>query len=387
VARILYVSEGYSPHDRRFLDRLAESKHEIWFLPCSTNPVAYEASPVHKAVRCLPALQIGDMQPRDVYWIAGCLEFRNVVRQVKPDLIHAGPVQLGGFLAAVSGFHPSLIMSWGSDILSTPNKSPWLRRVTRFTLHRADMVLCDCAAVCRKATQLGSIPAERVVCFPWGIDLNQFRPRISSVGLRRRLGWTDCQVIVSARSLEPVHGAVECIEAMKCVLKASPNARALILGDGSLRPRIQTMIRADNLCDRFHLAGQVPEEMLADYFAEADLYVSATPCDGSSISMLEAMACGLPVVVADSEGNREWITHQVNGWLFPSDDNAALTTAMTEALDKNDLRKRMAKANVSTVRARADWNMNFPQLLAAYDELLHGDCKRENEEYAQLQNR
>lgn len=135
------------------------------------------------------------------------------------------------------------------------------------------------------------------------------------------------------------------------------------------------------------MASQVPESVLADYFAEADLYVSATSCDGSSISLLQAMACGLPAVVADAYGNREWVKPGENGWLFPPEDDQALAKAILQALAADDARRIAREANIRITRARADWGRNFPLILGAYEQLLAEKASREMRDHAQLQNR
>jgi len=279
------------------------------------------------------------------------------------------------------------MMSWGSDVLAAPDKSPWMRWITKFALRRADMALADCDAVRERISSLISLSDDRIVSFPWGIDLDVFRPKISELELRRKLGWEGCQIIVSTRAFELTHGTMIFLDAMKRVVARRSDVRVLLLGDGSLRGRVKTFIESNCLWDKIHVTGQVPEELLADYFAEADLYVSATCCDGSSISLLQAMGCGLPVIVTDGYGNREWVVHKENGWLYPAGNPEALAAATLEALDEDELRAAMGRANVAIVRARANWRFNFGKLLAAYDQLLLGTTAQEVKSYAQLPNR
>jgi L-malate glycosyltransferase len=387
MAKILYVSRSYSPHDRRFLTRLADSSHEIYFVPCVRDGDGPENSNIPARVHRLPALSEGNSSFSPLHLPAMCLEFRAILKEVKPDLVQAGPVQQGGFLAALSGFHPLLIMSWGSDILSVPQTSKWMRWVTQFTLSRADAMLVDCLAVRHEIVRFTNSSHKQIVCFPWGIDLERFRPKKPTLDLRDRLGWCDCPVIVSARSLEPIHGAMIFLEAMKQVIEAQPNVRILLLGDGSLRPRVEEFLREHESEEKFHVAGRVPEEMLPDYFAEVDLYVSSAPCDGSSVSLLEAMGCGLSVVVPDVGGNREWVKHGKNGWLYPAGDVPSLSNTALEAISCAELRAEFGKLNVGIVRARADWAQNFNQLLALYERLLEQAPALEIQAYAQLQNR
>jgi glycosyltransferase involved in cell wall biosynthesis len=121
------------------------------------------------------------------------------------------------------------------------------------------------------------------------------------------------------------------------------------------------------LTDYIYAPGRVGYELLPEYFLTADVYVSSAVSDGTSISLLEAMACGLPVVVSDGFGNKEWVKPGENGWLVPPNDPAALAAALGSALEDPSSLIRMKSANISLASARADWNRNFPELI----EFLH----------------
>ena len=387
MARILYVSQGYTTHDRRFLEKLAETSHDIWFLPCAIDRVQYETRPIPLRIHRLPPLDNGRLPLGPASWAASLVRFRRWVRTIKPDLVHAGPVQTGGFFAALCRCHPLLVMSWGSDVLSIPDKSRWLRWVTQFTLREADMVLGDCGAVRDRVLSLAPLKPDQIVFFPWGIDLHCFRSKASALGLRKKLNWGGYHIVISTRSFEPIHGTLAFLDAMRQVLQRRADARVIMLGDGSLRPQVETFVQEHGLTDRIHSPGQVPHPLLPDYFNEADLYVSATYSDGTSISLLEAMACGLPVIVTDRYGNREWVMPRVNGWLYPAGDAGALAAAILEALGNEAGRHAMGQANVALTRERANWEQNFRQLLVAYDQLLAGTHVRKDDTHAKVQNR
>src|SRR5205807_5249096 len=245
---------------------------------------------------------------------------RENLRQIQPQLIHAGPVQGGGFLAALSGFHPLLVMSWGSDVLVDADRSASLRWMTRFTLSRADMVFGDCRAVQNRAVSLSSLKPDQFVLFPWGVELTLFRPRPSDLQLRSKLGWDTNVVLLATRGFQPIHAPLVLLEAFRHTLQSNPHARLIFVGTGSLRPQVDAFIKDYALSDKVYLPGQVLHPSLVDYFNEADIYVSSTMSDGSSISMLEAMACGRPVIVTDGFGNPEWVKPGQNGWLYPAGD-------------------------------------------------------------------
>lgn len=347
----------------------------------------HELAPAQSAVRWLEPLSDTPVRFGTHAWSTAAARFHEVLQSVSPDLVHAGPVPTAGFFAAGSGFHPLLVMSWGSDVLSFPDEGREQRRIAEFALRCADMAIADCEVACARIAELGGLRRNQIVSLPWGVDLKRFLPKTPALGLRRRLGWSGCRVVISTRALEPVHRPLFLLEAMARVMKERDDVRLLMLGDGSMKEGIASFVETANLCDKTHLAGQVAEDALPDYFAEADLYVSATGCDGSSVSLLQAMACGLPVAVADGYGNKEWVKHGENGWLYPVGDINALAHVILEGLDDTAAKERAVKLNVQVTQARSDWDKNFVRVIAAYDELLTRRCTAEVMNYAQLQNR
>ena len=255
---------------------------------------------------------------------------RRILREVKPDVVHAGPVQTCALIAALAGATPLVSMSWGSDMLKDAYASRWMKWVTRFTLGRSHVLLGDCAAVQQAAEDFG-FPGERVVLFPWGIDLETVPPcagvpsrKRTAADLRARLGWQDCFVVLSLRSWEPIYGVDVVVNAFARAAAEEPRLRLLLLGGGSLAGQIQALLNERGLHDLVHLGGQVSQNDLVRYYQAADLYVSASHSDGSSVSLMEALGCGLPALVSDIPGNREWIVPGQAGWLFADGDAGEL---------------------------------------------------------------
>ena len=173
--RILYFSRNYTPHDYRFLSSLSGTGHEIFYLKLEANKRHVEDRPVPENVRQVP-------------WAGGQREFRwsdiprlaldlgQLTKKIKPDLIHAGPIQTCAFLAALSGFRPVLAMSWGYDLVMDADKNAWMRWVTRYTLKRSAFFTSDANVSRDKAVAFGMDPG-RTVIFPWGTDIEHFTPK------------------------------------------------------------------------------------------------------------------------------------------------------------------------------------------------------------------
>jgi glycosyltransferase involved in cell wall biosynthesis len=293
-------------------------------------------------------------------------DLKRVIRRVQPDVIHAGPIQSAAYLAALSGFRPLVSMSWGSDLLKDADRDWKMRHATRFTLRRTTVLAGDCDAVRRKAGEFG-FPPERVVLFPWGVDLQRFAPG-EPPDLRRRLGWEDAFVVLSLRTWEPLYGVDVVVKAFCRAAGQEPRLRLLLLGGGSQAGMLRQLLAQHGLLERVYFGGQVSGDDLPAYYRAADLYVSASHSDGSSVSLMEALACGLPVLISDIPGNREWIGPQEGaGWLFPDGDSSALGAGMLRAASDETGLKDCRRSARALAERRADWTKNFQQLLHAYD--------------------
>ena len=361
--RILYFTRNYNPHDHRFLTALAETGHEIHFLPLIRLTPSRSEVDLPDHVHVEDGLQSADrirwlMYPNLVQ------KLKSVLRKIKPDIIHAGPIHRSATVAALAGFHPLVSMSWGSDLLWTA-RSPCAGLATRFTLARTDSFIGDCQAVRRAAIKHG-MPEARIVIFPWGVDLEHYSPGPGEE-LRTRLGWQEAQILLSTRTFEPLYGVDLIIKAFVRVGQEHPGLRLILLGDGSEKGSYQAQLKRAGMSDRVVFAGVVARQELPAYYRAADVYISASRSDGSSISLLESMACAKPAIVSDIPGNLEWVTPGYNGWTFHDGDLESLVVTLRNALQDQSRFPPMGSAARTTAEARADWSLNFPELLQAYD--------------------
>ncbi len=363
--RVLYFTRDYTPHDHRFLAALAANDCETFFLRLERRGLQREDRPLPKQVTAIN--WEGGRAPARWQDMPGLLAaLRRVLRKVRPDVIHAGTIQTGAFLTALTGFHPLVSMSWGSDLLVDSESSALLRQITRFTLARTDMLLGDCLAVQEKAAEFG-FPRERVALFPWGVDLQHFMPAaVESDNLRARLGWQNAFVLFSNRAWEPIYGVDVIVRGFIQAARQRDDLRLLLLGSGSLAAPLRQMILDAGLMERVHFGGQVNHASLPRLYRSADLYLSGSHSDGSSVSLLEAMACGRPVLVSDIPGNREWVQAGEQGWFFPDGDAAALAEGILRAAAAPEQLPEMGRKARQLAEQRADWYKNVAALPEIY---------------------
>ncbi len=379
--RILYLTDNNSVHNRRFLEKLAFAGYEVWFWNLTATQPPENGLPNGE----LPNNVAWIVSTKSVHGSATPGQYReflpqcqSLLEELQPALVHAGPIQSCGYLAALADFHPMLLMSWGSDLLVEAERNSEWKQATEFALQKADALFCDCDTVRKKANSFRVFPDSRVVQFPWGVKQGVFSP----VGplppgdrFARRAGTT---TFIYTRSYDPLYGTDVLLDGFLRARSANPSLRLLLLGNGSQDQSIRSFVQAHDLNDAVSLLGPQPAEELPMWFRAADAYVSCAKSDGTSISLLEAMATGLPVVVTDIPSNREWVAEPENGWLAPAESAEGVADRMLQVANLTPQeRKKVSERNQRVVAERADWDKNFPRLLEMYERLVgHSARKR-----------
>ena len=362
--RIIYFSKSYTPHDYRFLSSLSKTEHEVHYLRLEATQRQTEDRPVPENIR-------------QVLWAGGQREFRwrdlprftfdlrRLIQKIKPDLIHAGPIQTCAFIAVLSRFRPVLSMSWGYDLVQEADRSWWMKWITQYTLARSAHFISDANVSRNKAVAFGMDP-DKTVIFPWGIDLEAFQPK-SSANRKSQAVNRKSITLFCNRTWESIYGVDVLAKAFVRVVSLDPNVNLILLGGGSQGTKIRQILMNGGVLDRVHFGGHVGQADLPRWYHMADLYISPSHVDGTSVSLMEALASGLPCLVSDIPGNREWIEDGVNGWLFRDGDADELAEKITFALKNRKTFKQISESARRTAEQKADWKKNFGKLLEVYN--------------------
>jgi L-malate glycosyltransferase len=357
--RIIYFSFDYSPHDHRFLSALSQTEHDVFYVRLQRGPRQVESRPVPENIEIVQ--WAGGQKPfewRDLPRLT--FDFRRLTKKIKPDLIHAGPIQTCAFIAVLSGFRPILTMSWGFDLMKDVYRGRWWEFATRYTLKRSTYFTSDAQVTRDTAVKYGMNPGKTVV-FPWGVDLAHFTPKTWETG-KRKNGIT----LFCNRSWEPNYGVDVLARAFVKVAQQKPEVSLLLLGGGSQGAALRQIFERGGVAERVTFGGYVNNRELPRYYQMADLYISPSHVDGSSVSLMEALACGLPCLVSDIPANKEWVFDGFNGWLFPDGNVDALAGKILAAIETRRSLPKIGKNSRRIAEERADWQKNFQKLLQAY---------------------
>jgi glycosyltransferase involved in cell wall biosynthesis len=174
-------------------------------------------------------------------------------------------------------------------------------------------------------------------------------------------------VLAMVGRFSPVKDHPAAIEAMQTVRAALPEARLVLIGDGPERKRCEAMARAKGLTESVHFLGQRRD--VPHLLAAADGLVMPSGPEGLPFAVIEALACGVPVVAYRHGGLPEMIEHDQSGLLVPPNNRAALAEALTHLLSNEPLRQRLSEGAKKRA-AMFDIEYHIARLLALYQQVI-----------------
>jgi glycosyltransferase involved in cell wall biosynthesis len=246
------------------------------------------------------------------------------------------------------------------------NKSSRLRLLFRFINHRFDCVVAPARPILNGLVRDERLGIGRMTWIPNGVDADRFAPPSSATrrAARAALGLdATAPVFGCVASLTPVKRHVDLIDAFASVHAKLPAARLLLIGDGPLRATISEQIAGLGLQDAVDLLGD--RSNIETLLPALDVALLTSSTEGMSNAILEAMACGLPVIATSVGGNLQLVEHQASGLLVPPANPAALAGAMLALADMPALRRTMGAAG----RARIEREFSLDAMAQSYDRL------------------
>ena len=143
-----------------------------------------------------------------------------------------------------------------------------------------------------------------------------------------------------------------------------------IIGEGPLEDELKTQSKEFKLETLIQFIGY--RDNVDRYLFASDLFVLPSRYEGMSISLLEAMASGLPALVSDIPGNKEWINPGENGWLFKDSEAGSLADGMVSAVRSKSELATLGASGRRLAESRADWGKNKQLLEGAYQSAIRG---------------
>jgi glycosyltransferase involved in cell wall biosynthesis len=243
----------------------------------------------------------------------------------------------------------------------------WKNRLARrLALTGADLVTLETNDVRRAAIRAGA-RAERVRIVQFGVDTAAYRPAEPDPTLRAELGLLGRRVVFSPRQIAALYDHISVVKAVASLPSDVAVVMSSLNADTGYLSRVEAVARDLGVRDRLVIVPGIRHEVMPRYIQLADVVVSIPASDSISVSVLEAMACGRPVVVSDLASPREWLEEVSPDLIAPVGDVPAIARALHSALTMDSLeRARRAELSRRIVVARGDRETNMLAMESMY---------------------
>lgn len=310
-----------------------------------------------------------------IYFLTGFLFTLYALLRHKCDLIHthwAIPTGVIGVLCGAVLRKPIVVTVHGSDFRLATKGSRLLKKLFLWVCQRANQITCVSDGLMRGLWEIGVSP-EKISTFPMGTD-----QIFLDVGRSRKHVPNDRPfTVLSNRNLLPLYNVSLLIQSVPLVLAEEPNTRFLIAGDGKERDRLAQELKDLGVERSVHFLGAVKHESMPELLTQSDVFVSTSLSDGTSVSLIEAMASGTFPIVTDIPANVEWITDGENGFLVPANEKEELAKRIVIAMRNTALLKSGREKNLQIVEKRGMWSRTIETTKEIYEKLPCPDVNRD----------
>ncbi|MBA3665075.1 MAG: glycosyltransferase [Bacteroidetes bacterium] len=360
--KILLLSDTFSEHTEKWALGLAEKGFKVGLFsfnkadyPWYNHPnitLCYEPQNAIDANR--GATKVGYLK------LVGVL--KKAIKVFKPDILHAHYATSYGLVGALTGFHPYVISSWGTDVMRFPQKNFIAKSILKFNFRKADL-LCATSNTIKK--YIHAVINKPVTVIPFGVDVNVFKAKEV-----HSLFGPECTVIGSIKPLEPLYNNDVLLKSFALLAPKYENLRLLIIGNGTMEDSLKQLSEELGIKEKVIFTGRIPFEKISDYFNMIHILANLSEYESFGVSVIEAMACEKAVLVTNVGGLKEVVPDDSVG-LKVSVGNIEETAAKLEELVINkDLCKTIGRNARQHVLKNYTWENNLEQMISEYKKLL-----------------
>lgn len=274
------------------------------------------------------------------------------------DIVHSHYSTNYGLLATRQSVCPAVVTVAGSDLLIEPYQKKLFHFSNAYVFKRASIINAvsnQLADVLKNEYKTN----QKVEVFPEGVN--------------RRLFFPDNQIpespvrLISTRNFKTVYNHQLFVECVPKLVKSFFDVQIIYLGDGPQRKEFENQLLNFN---QVTFKGWISREEVANELKKSQIYISTSFSDGTSTSLLEAMACGLFPIVSDIPANHDWIEDGINGFLVPVDDSDVLLEKIKTAVKDFPLRQKACAINTKIIADKADDQVIVSRLENVYKSLV-----------------
>lgn len=311
-------------------------------------------------------------------------ELAAACRRFQATVVHCGRCLPEGLVAVFAGAwsgRPFWCYAHGEELTlaATSRELAWL---TRAVLRRTAGIVANSAHTKRMLVERWGVAPDHVVVLTPGVDCERFRPAPRDERLRAEFGWTGRRVVLTVGALQQRKGQDMMIRALADIRRHVPDVLYAVAGEGWERQRLEALAKTCGVVDLVDFRGVPGEESLVQLYQQCDLFALPNrqvgwDLEGFGIVLIEAQACGVPVLTGASGGAPETVEPGQTGVVVACDTPDALARAVVALLSDAMARQRMGRAARERACAHFDWQVLVPRARAAFGCSADGELTQE----------
>jgi glycosyltransferase involved in cell wall biosynthesis len=362
--KILLLSDTYSEHTEKWALGLADKGIHVGLF--SFNKASYEWH-LHPNITVYfePDSKIdADSFLTKVAYIKYVSILKKIIKQFKPDILHAHYATSYGLIGALTGFKPFILSVWGSDVYSFPKKSKLHKKIFQYNLKKAS-VLLSTSNVMKEEVQLYT--KKDVIVTPFGVDTDLFKPQ------QHQDKDPSITYIGTIKPIEEKYGIIYIIDAADIIIKkyTDKKFKFYLVGPGNDLNHYHQLIEQKGLKDYFVVTGRIPFSQVQNYHNLLDIFLNVSIDDSESfgVAVVEAMACEKPVIVTDAKGLVEVVGNGDFAKIVPKKNAQEIANAIADILNFG-ANTEIGKKARQHVLQHYDWKNNLQLMITIYNQLI-----------------
>lgn len=372
--KILFFADVAAEHTLRWIKFFADIGHEVHVVSWNDLSGSFhkynhndEKSPFYPA-----KLHIAwGKRPKNKFsyllWVLSLIfNIRKLYKDIQPDLIHSHSL---GSYAWITLFLPktnTIMTPWGTDVLIDMKESTINKFLSVRSMNRSSAITVDAEHMKQELINFG-IDSKKINIIYFGTDTN-FYKKSEEDRLKIRDKYNlqqDDLVVISTRTLNPIHDVFLTIKSIPEVLKAIKNVKFIIASDGIQRKEMEEYVSQNSLSDSVIFPGYMTMQEMVSFLSASDIYVSSSKADaGLSASTAEAMSVGLPVLVSNNSENYFWVKD--SGLLFEDGDSKGIANGIIKLANENDLCKNFVANGRARILKDNDYKTEMSKVNSLY---------------------
>lgn len=361
MKKIVMLSDASNVHTHKWAKYFRDNKFEIHII--SMLPAKIEDVEIHLLKSKAYSNRKNNMQYNKVAVIFQVMpQIKKLLKQIKPDILHAHFASSYGFFAALSNYKPFYLSVWGYDTITFPEISIIHKTIIKYTLKKADKIFATSEFLAEKTARYSN---KKQIVTPFGVNTNIFKPNKNLKSNKFIFG--------TVKALETKYGIDYLLKAVSLIKDKMENWELWIAGVGTKKGELIELSKTLNIYDNVKFLGRVPHDKIPQLLQQMHLFTvtSVWDCESFGVAAVEAGATELPVIASDIGGLSEVIADGITGFHVKPRDINDIAEKILYLYDNKNLRIELGKRARENIIQKYVWKNNANIMLKEYEKILN----------------